>query len=166
LQLLHSEFPYIWGKFDFLIYPSKLTSAKRPMKYGLPASPRAWVAIRWMASAEDRLVGTITYLHKQRGMANICTHRGARKEISKKDAGQSDNCVVRTACDARLKGSLSKVSHFSKMYENKCRNWYFWDNRNYFREIFSETLVVRRFARNFFHVNHASVFSRIFDRFA
>jgi hypothetical protein len=36
LQLLHSEFPYIWGKFDFLFYqctPHQLTQPECPHIY-------------------------------------------------------------------------------------------------------------------------------------
>ena len=37
-----------------------LESTRRPTRKGAPASPRAWVIMRWMAWANDLLAGVMT----------------------------------------------------------------------------------------------------------
>ena len=39
-----------------------MASMIKPTRKGAPASPRACVSIKWIASAEDRLSGVMTYL--------------------------------------------------------------------------------------------------------
>jgi hypothetical protein len=110
-----------------------LTSAKRPMKYGLPASPRAWVAIRWMASAEDRLVGTITYLHSKKnrkggtgqvvysflswGMASTCTRRHIQGSSQRDIEGGRMTCNLYRYFLIWNGGWFSVDSLFICMYE-------------------------------------------------
>ncbi len=45
LQLLHSEFPYIWGKFDFLFYQCNLTAGPACASSAANTHTRIWRVI-------------------------------------------------------------------------------------------------------------------------
>ncbi len=53
LQLLHSEFPYIWGKFDFLFYQCALTQESYKYIKLFPAPPvRVWLVKSRLGTGE------------------------------------------------------------------------------------------------------------------